>query len=281
MAEYLGLTDVPLWAPSGATPAALTYPGVAWQWTAWTEVAPAVGSEGAALAAVHWIPGSGNPSSGRHQDLQVGVGAAGAETPIATLRAMGATYPQYTSSNGGLNYLPALLDLPANARVAVRYRSNAAHSYGNGWAVVAYLNKPLAGTRLVTARPVIAWPSTATVCPSFVSPAAWAWSAWAEILASAPFDLAIFDVATFGFSITNLGQFEIQVGVGAAGAETPNRTLRSLEALSAPSSSFALVGAPVGVAISAASRVALRVRGRLDQGEPNLFYAVHYQQLPL
>lgn len=281
MADYLDPADLQKWAPTDAASITLTYPGSVWTWSAWWEVLPAVGANGAVISGVAWTPGSGGLTP-RDQELQVGVGAAGAETAILTLYARGATSTSPNDTSSGFNYLPFWIDaVPASARLSVRYRSSNSHSYGSGLAAVGYVEKPLLGSRATTTQPIKCLPSGSAAI-SWVSPADWTYSAWTEVSAAMGATSLLLGPLATARSVNDAdGVAELEVGVGAAGAEVPVWSMPTSRHAAVRYESFAMMSAAHGVTIASGSRVAMRYRGTLDAGETNLGAWLHYLELPL
>lgn len=282
MTDYLDPADLQKWAPADAASITLTYPGSAWTWSAWWEVLPAVGANGAVISGIAWTPGSGSATTPRDQELQVGVGAAGAETAILTLHARGTNSTSPNDGNSGFNYLPIWIDaVPASARLSVRYRSSLGHNYGSGLAAVGYVEKPIAGSRASTAQPVRCLPY-GSAAVSWASGADWDYSAWTEVSAAMSVDSLLLGPTLTSTGVNDAdGVAEVEVGLGAAGAEVAVWEMPTTRHAPGKYDSFAMTSPAQGVVIPVGSRVALRYRGTLDPGETNLYAWLHYMELPL
>lgn len=163
--------------------------------------------------------------TGRRGHVQIGVGAAGAETPIATIP---------VECMGKLNQcapyiFPVALDLlPNGGRIAARLASftrwSAGFALSNGpYVSVLYVLKPITGSIALTTHPVRAYPTDADlVSVPAIAVATLAYeSAWVEVIASAASALTIDGLFLSGQQTA----MEVDVGVGALGAEVAVATV--------------------------------------------------------
>jgi len=239
-------------APAGAPGATITPNGTAWADSAWSELLAA--TPGAiVLVGVTYSP---NVTTGQSATFEIDIasGAAGAEAVACTVRGV-----VRSIISGGPCYIPLTLPIDligVGARVAARLRKSGTAT--TDWTVaITYLVKPIGGALTVaTSAQKVAPPASA---PS-LSPntTAWADSAWVEVAASLPACLVT------GVSVypgVSGAEYEVDLGVGAAGAEVVVTTVKGV---SSPSSVYGGPWVhplrPVLDAIPASSRVALRLR---------------------
>ncbi len=281
MSEYLTTSDRSYTAPAAADSIALPHPGVAYGNGPWFEILAAAPVGGAYLTDVCLVP-LVYSAYRFNQEIDVGVGAAGAETVISTFKLHGII----TNLNGN-NFdcpLPLWVDaIPGGARVAVRFRSSRATAGSNtAYAALSYVAKPITGERLSTTKPYKCWPSNASAV-SVVSGADMASGAWAEIIASTPVDWMLVASWMASDSVGDaIGVAEWDVGIGAAGSEEVVGTYRYgfWSMGSYHPRPFFLGGWVLDRVIPAGSRIVIRTRGYLDEGESNWAW-IHYMEAPL
>lgn len=213
------LTTTPLRpVPSAAAGVTITTGG-SWTYGAWVTVIATT----AAPTAIAGVMLSGGSYSGIWWELEVGVGTAGAEVPIGTLRL-------WLHNSGGIGPFSVVLPVPlggisAGVRVAVRARANSGLGAAPAVALTYYEN--LSSDQVtVSAQALSAAPlgsATATLTPSST---AWASSAWVELLASAATDLGLLGLSHGTWATGAEAGVEYDLATGAAGAETVITTLR-------------------------------------------------------
>lgn len=248
-------------SPIGARGVTLTTSaGAAWTNTAWVELisaanAPAVGW---AIEGIHVeeIPDIAEV------EYDIGVGGAGSETVIATIRLGG-----NTNTSTGVLLFPILLSVAASTRVSVRTRNRAeiggATSALTQWVkLLYYLNQPTGVSRTTAIYKAAPPASLMTITASAT---AWANSAWSQVTASTAetWQLAAVNVTEAGLSFNNAGdEIEIDVGVGGSGSEVVITTVR-MHTRQSTSSDMGIVLDPVLInQIGAGVRVAVRCRHR-------------------
>lgn len=279
MPDYLTLADVPKSAPAAANPVAFTAPAVAWQNTPWAELVASVGANGAVLLEVIWAGISSN-SPATSWEVDIGVGAAGAEQVICTMKVCAYAGAGNDGNPHSINSLPAAIDaIPANARLAARMRGGRTTATTCGYVAVVYLDKPVAGQLTTTTKPM-------KVCPPSLTPTGlaagndWEWSAWQELEDAAPADWMLAPPRLFDNSVNDtLGAHELEIGIGAAGAEAAVLRVRGGGTCGSAGYVGVVAYTPIRLVhavIPSGSRVAVRVRGRLDPGEAYLRVWLHY-----
>lgn len=242
------LTTTPLKsAPSAGTGVAITT-GASWAYGAWVQVLAAT----AAPTAIAGVQLTGGTYSSQMWELDLGVGAAGAEVSIGTLRLF-----LYSSGQTG-GPIGLLLPLPlggigSGVRVAVRARS----AIAQGPATVA-LNyyENLSSDQVASASQVLgSAPSgsgTASLTPSATP---WANSAWVQLIASAPADLGLLGIVHGNAGAATEG-VEYDLGTGASGAEVVITTLRE----TTPAAKILYTWLPGVYPLATGTRLAIRMR---------------------
>lgn len=266
--------DAEFFLPAGGL-ATLAVAFFSWNSGAWVELEDST----AAAWIVTSVQAQLLTNSGGTNEIDIGVGAAGAEAVIATVRMRGTD--NYWSC-GALRLAVPVDAIPLGSRVAIRARSFVAFDINVVKAGVGFLAKPLAsGTSLTTTtQPAKCVPSAAAEVTVAGSGTAWVWSAWAELIASAGADLVVGSVVRSMYVGADCVA-EIELGIGAAGAEA---------AVAWFPSGFSSYGYPGGRlacepvvpldAIPASSRVAVRWRGNTTStGTPG--FGLNYYEKPL
>jgi hypothetical protein len=187
-------------------------------WGAWVEIV-ASADTAITLAGVNYQ----RINSPYATDLQVGVGGAGAETPIATLRDCSTSV--YGSPCTHWLEVP-IAGIAAGARISVRLRTYTSSTARGYVTLLGYEGGAYDDPDHVTTAPTLpsnfdTYPAAA---PSATTPAStWAWSSWVELSSGYAEACGI-----FALHLTGGGgaAYEIQIGVGAAGAEAPIASYR-------------------------------------------------------
>jgi len=242
------LTTTPLKsAPAAGAGVALTS-GTSWTFGAWVQVIASTATP-IAIAGVEFAAGS---YASNMWELDIGIGGAGSEVSIGTLRLY--------LLNSGVTGTPNTFLLPvplggvgAGVRVAIRGRLNT----GTGPTPVALLYyENLSSDQVSTSAQILgSGPSgsgTASITPSGT---AWANSAWVPLIASAATDLGLIGLVHSTASGADNG-VEFDLGTGAAGAETVITTLRQAVA----NGKVPYTWLPGIYPITAGTRVAVRMR---------------------
>ena len=211
-------TNIRYTLPSAATALSLT-PGGVWTFGSWVEATPATDTDWCLAGIVNISNDAAQPfsSGNRRCEVQVGVGAGGAEVVIATFKMA----PLDSSIIGRMSHrLHIPIDLiPSGSRVALRMRHEKSNTTAWTWAL-EYLKKPIDGTMLVTDNVLQVAPfgtSETVVTAGTGSTPVYSWGAYATVLASAASDIAILGV---GWRPNQNGDWGyIELAKGAASSE--------------------------------------------------------------
>jgi hypothetical protein len=201
--------------PADGTRILINTPGwPEWSRGPWVEVSSGLASA-AVLTGVEIVK---ETSAGVYHEVDVGVGGAGAETVIATVRDAG----RFSYRSRNLFELPVPIDaIPAGTRIAVRGGAYWAVYGANTTRVgVTYLSKPLSpqSTLQTTSSPMRCHPPAAASIVVAGAGAAGAWSAWREIVSATPVAWAIAAVVLAPILDVNC-EGQVELGIGAAGDE--------------------------------------------------------------
>ena len=253
------LADRQYTAPSAANSIAITPTGVAWTNSAYVTV---LDPTPAACVLTGVILATTDGASGAvtyDAEVDIATGAAAAEVVIATVRVRLSRVFDGTSTTVPTHVcaLPIPIDaIGAGVRVAARLRKNNTNT--TAWKVaITYLQKPLTTTCLTTAVAPKALPPAAAGITATAGSPAWASGAWVQLRAATGAALVLTGVVC-GPPSANDVAYELDLGIGGAGAETVITTLR----IGAGNQSMlALVGLPTPLdAVPAATRLAVRLR---------------------
>lgn len=218
--------------------------------SAWVQVVAST-SAACLLAGVVVRPGVGNVN----YEIDVGTGGAGSETVIATL--IGAVASTLNALGQSSLLLPIPIDaIATSTRVAVRLRKSGTSLTVWGVAVL-YYEKPIVGTLVTTTKPAKCLPAAADAAVVNSGTAVWADGAYTQITASAAADLVVIGIAAL-MQVAG-ARWELDLAIGAAGAEVVITTLRGYNANSTESPNLLILPTPLD-AIPASSRVSCRAR---------------------
>jgi hypothetical protein len=201
--------------PSAADGVTVTSDGGAWGSSAGVELTSAT-TAAAVLFGISVLP----PSSTEHFEIDIGTGAGGAEVVVTRFRS------QIRMGNGAGErcqiLLPVALDNIANGvRVAARIRVNTGASVA--WRIAAiYADKPLTGSVLTTAVAQQCEPSAALPTTVQGGTPAWANGTWVELTASTASAIVLTSIIPSPGS----GEYELDIGTGAGGAEAVVTTIK-------------------------------------------------------
>lgn len=246
---------------------------LSWNSGAWVELEDATDADWV-LTSIQVKPFT---SAGNTHEIDVGVGAAGAEAVIATMRLRG---PRNYWSWGGMRLGIPVDAIPAGSRVAIRARSGGAYSTSALTAGAGFLAKPIAAatSMTTTTKPSKCVPAAANDITVAGSGTAWTWSAWTQLIASAAAGVVLASVPRAMYVGADCTA-EIEIGVGAAGAETAVAWYPS------GMSSYSYFASRTGCepvvpvdAIPAGSRVAVRWRGNTTATGTAGFGLNYYEQ---
>jgi hypothetical protein len=238
------------WLPSAADGITVTPNGSAFTYTAWVEMSAAV-SEDMYCTHLDMVVNDWATVGSRYIQAQIGVGAAGLEVPVFTVKIGSGDNQQW----GPRSAIPLGLiydHIASGARVSVRMMHSVADADIYKFAI-GYL-PGLGGSTGRTANAQTASPIDSTTIGIAASVGTWAASTWSEIFAST-------SVSTYitGVVITSsVSRIEFDLGVGAAGSEVVILTL-PWRANDGDGHDYTRLPHPIRV--PAGVRVAMRQRG--------------------
>ncbi|MEP7306314.1 MAG: hypothetical protein ABJA98_12425 [Acidobacteriota bacterium] len=206
-------------APQSSEGISITPNATPGAWSDWCELD--------ASTAVAWLldrllvhPGHHGFFDGATVDIEVGVGAAGAEVTVDRFRCL--YLLTHFVSPGTLPRWPLLDAIPAGSRVSLRLRKN--NAFTEVWKVKAYYyKKPGVSTLQSSAKPQKTAPDGASLTTLTVGATAWANSTWTTLIASTATDIAIVAVVGYGDSGYTEWEFDIGVGEPPVAVSTPCR----------------------------------------------------------
>lgn len=211
--------DVLTVAPFGANGVTVTPSSTAWAPSAWVEITPTTATPWV-LVGVNLVPPS---LSAVDAEIDVGIGSAGSEVPIATYSARtgsaGCTLFGHTD-----HWSSILIDrIPALARVTVRLRKSGTST--TAWGIkVAYYAGPVTGSyNLTTHQSPFRIPTAAAAVTVTTPASAWGNSAYGVLHAALPSAVVV-----LGANIELSGngpRFEVDLATGTASAESVFATL--------------------------------------------------------
>ncbi len=208
--------------PAGADPVTVTPSGTADTYGSWVEITSSAPSDLFIAGIVFRDPTAGNITT--YVDVQIGKGAAGSETVVATFgvytRELFAIIP--TPRLGQVLAGAPISGISSGDRIAARCRLKST-SVTTFQVAVLTLPNPITGTLETTANPLKVVPDGSSLSYT-CSATPWADSAWQQITASTA---AAWIVNHLTCHSDAAGEVEIQLGTGASGSETPVYTLRT------------------------------------------------------
>jgi hypothetical protein len=208
------VTNSEFYAPETAVIPPVTLPGSAWGWSAWVEIEASTAEAWVLLGLINNQASAGFLAS-LQGEVQVGVGAGGAESPIATFPfSQNGDFNSITPTDSGIITHIGIDAIPAASRVSVRVRvhnTSALATLGFG---IRYYKKPIGGQLQVTTN-VPKVDSPGTNFKSVSTGSAWVYSGWVELEAAISTDRIMLGFANSGVT----QEYEIEFGVGAGGAE--------------------------------------------------------------
>jgi hypothetical protein len=237
-------------APSAAAGVSVTPSGTAWANSGWVQVIAST-ADAIVLGGI-----TVNPAAAVEYEIDVGVGAAGSEVVVTTIRGRSTT----AGAPQTIILQPLLDNIPAGSRVSVRLRKSGTNT--TAWTVkLIYYNKTGlgagVGANALTTKPLKWSPTSAAGASVTISGTAWANSSWVQLIASAPANLAI---AAVEFVPAAAVDFEIEFGIGAVGSEVPIGLVRGRVLSTTLGDIFTVNIAPLINSVPAGSRLAVRIR---------------------
>jgi hypothetical protein len=268
--------DVPQqWFPPAAAGVAVSTGAGVWAPNpAWTELVADTGADPILLTAVVGMRTANQ--WGSEQEVEVGIGAAGAEVVLATSHILLVNF-QWSEPGGIIQrFLPPLDMVPAHSRLVVRVRG------GNLWAwalAVGYVVRPAGALTVEVATSAVKTLPPAANAKTVVGNAlAWTNSAFVEItpgLASAV-DLLGLALGIPGW----VGDWfcEIDIATGAAGAEIVRTTVSSACGLNSSQLTTGEQTLINPLHIPTGTRIAMRAR-QTAAGAGTWSFALHYREV--
>lgn len=246
------LTTTPLkCAPSAANGVTVSY-GTAPAFGAWVQVIAST----AAPIAIAGLSFS-NAVGSRPLTIQIGTGAAAAEAVIGTFNAAWEAPSDFVQGPDDLILPVPIGGIPAGTRVSVRCQSE----IGTGPTGITLLyyesfssNQVSRSSEVLSAAPVVD-EGRVVITPSG---SAWVSTNWLELLASAIGPIGLLGVSHSTVSGTFEDGYEIDLGLGAEGAETVITTLR--DASYGANGRASVTWLPGVFPVTSGSRVSARLR---------------------
>jgi hypothetical protein len=145
---------------------------------------------------------------------------------------------------------------------------------------LSYYKKPLVGEFLTSAKPQKCVPSAATSTSLTTGASAWASSTWTQLVASTSTSQVLTGIAVKLLSLDM--SWEVDIGIGAAAAETVLTTIRFHHTGTATvdGPSYFPLYHPLD-AIPVSSRLAARTRSESTSGSRTITCALTYLEKPL
>jgi len=196
----------------------------AWTFGSWVEVVPAntITVDFSLLAVICFI----DPAAAidvRHEGLlEIGIGAAGSEVTIVQV-----PFSYFIDSAAG-HCMEQVIEIyprkiPANSRVALRIADDVASALTYGGCKIQYFE----ALDTYSDDKISCYPTASAGVQPVSSATAWAWGSWVELVPpntiAGPFDITDINFLFPPVGLTKDVRYQavIQIGVGAAGSETP------------------------------------------------------------
>jgi len=217
------LNDLQRAAPAAGANVTLTPSGTAWTSSAWVELIAAVGAESILTGLVVSTAWGNSSAVDSHWEIDVATGAASSEVVIATFK--GRIRGIFGNTQDSTQWLPTVLGIDAianGARLSARIRTGSTNT--TVWTcAVTYIHKPLSGTILTTAQPMVALPAAAVAVSVTASGTPWANGAWVQIRGATGAALVLTGLV---LSADADGECEFDIGTGTAASEVVITTVR-------------------------------------------------------
>jgi hypothetical protein len=256
-----------LWLPSAAAGIQLTPSGTAWTNTSWVQLTASAPSRlYSAYLAI--LPNNGAVVAQLSVEIDIGVGGAGSEVVVATVRARVMADLWGPVSTVPLGALHAFI--AAGTRVALRVRHGATGNTNVYRVALGYYADLGGASGYSTSAPTVA-PLGASFVTVTSGGSAWGFGSWVEVLSAAAVTSAI---RLTGFVATNIGRpHEIQIGYGAAGSEVAKMTL-PYSHTGGGGDGFNYVRFPRPLCVSSGTRISVRSRcgTTLQTFNPTVWY---------
>jgi hypothetical protein len=242
------LTDVMTIVPAGS-----------WSAGAWNQLTADCGAAALMLLGVGQKVWMNYAGMGGQAVVEVGVGAAGAETMIAQTR-VNLAQLSYAGTVPSMFALPVNA-IPAHSRIAVRTRIGSGSDLGRAsiHIIVQPVPENVAEIEVAPGVPKVGRP-TANALTSTFNNTALEWSAWLQLIASAPNDLVLSAWKVYTAQGASGADVEYQFGVGAAGNETPLLTWQGWISQLGQTGMGAMGAWPLLYEVASGQRIAARAR---------------------
>ena len=220
---YLTLADRQYTAPSAAAGVTLTLSGVDWGDSAYGELVAAVDAD-CILTGITVASWSSSLASYEYE-VDIATGGAGSESVIATFRGEQRQVISNVTTDG--MYLPAGIGIDniANGdRLSARVRGGTTATHTVNIAVT-YLKKPLTGSTLTTAQPLLTLPPAQDDF-SFAMGTSWAWGSWFELSPDTRPEAIVITTLIFPTPAATM-DIELQLGTAVGGDVTVLTTVRA------------------------------------------------------
>jgi hypothetical protein len=232
-------------------------------------VTPTIGTGGAygdwvevitTAAADLALAGFSAAAEGHPYDIQIGVGADGAEVPIATFKRSGGGSGSQTDSV----FLPTPISdaIPSGSRVAVRIRSDS--TIAGGQSIALYYYEDFTSDN-VTPATIAGWPDAGSLAALTPSGTAWTSSAWVELENATTEPLSLYGIP---FDTGVDAEYEFDLGIGAAGSES---VIATIHGYTSGGQGTELAVLPALIPLAIGTRVA--VRGRRNSTDTGAVFA--------
>jgi hypothetical protein len=208
-----------LWLPSAADGVQLTPSGTAWTNTSWVQVTASAPSR-LYPAYLAILPNNGAVVSAGGCEIDIGVGGAGSEVVVATVR--GRVMADLWGPRSTLPLGALYAFIAAGSRVALRVRHGQTGNT-NVYRVALGYYASLGGASGYSTHVPTVVPLSASFATITSGSSAWAFGSWVELLSAAQVTTAIRITGLLAANITR--PQEIQIGFGASGSEVAKTTI--------------------------------------------------------
>lgn len=238
----------------------VTIPVGDWAWSSWIECTPATVAD----LLLAYVTVATEYQTARQIEAQIGIGGAGSEVAIASVRTFkGSNGFSLSFLAGGLRTMPVwpLRFVPSGSRISSRIRKSTAGSSSIQWTVLpAFIPASISAFQTSSASH---WaPDTAPSLSLGSAAVNWANSSWVTVLAAAADNLTVIGVfAGITTGTSDNAPIEIDIGVGNAGEEELLTTFRMRPYVGSLQVGMFMTQLPIGSpTVAAGARIAARYR---------------------
>lgn len=273
MVQYVNSPQKTL--PSAADNVSVTSSSSSWVYGSWVTISASAPSAGVLTG----ITVKNSQTTNAFQfEVDIGVGGAGAETTIATIKG----YAYQINNYGNMSYWPFHIGIDGWAlgtRIATRIRTSRAQAI-TFQVGITYYESPVSGNLTTTSNVVKVLPSGSSINLG-TGGSAWANGSYVTFANPLANDIALLGIVAGPSGQNGARAYEIDISTGAASSETVIHTVR------AHMGSFVgfpwYIPFPIPLKVSGGARLALRARD--DQNFPyngqTFAAAIVYVDLPL